>query len=112
MYVMRWAQPGMARKVLADWLRRRAPVRLRPMLDPALWQWLRRWWCECELVRYQRHLARLRPLAFCSRAELRALRERLVLRDETAAGCCRGSAPRGHGNTTRRRGKRSQSGMP
>src|SRR5215468_4481609 len=85
-YVGPWAQPGMRRKVLAHLLRPDAPIVFRPTFDRALWRWLVRWYGECALERFVRNKARMQRLAYYSRDQLRALRERLDLDYEQTAG--------------------------
>lgn len=85
-YVGPWAQPGMPRKVLSYLLRPHAPVVFRPVPDRALWRWLRQWHSECALQRFTRNKSRMQRLAFYSRDQLRALRERLALQYEQTSG--------------------------
>lgn len=66
-YVAPWAQPGMARKVLAQFFKRDAAVVFRPTLERALWRWLRHWQRECEVHRFARNKARMQRLARYSR---------------------------------------------
>lgn len=85
-YVGPWAQPGMPGKVLAYLLRPHAPVIFRPSADRALWRWLSRWYAECSLERFARNKERMRRLATYSRDELHALRTRLSIDYDQAAG--------------------------
>jgi D-amino-acid dehydrogenase len=85
-YIGPWAQPGMPRKILAYLFKPHAPVLFRPTLDRSLWRWLRRWYGECNLERFVRNKARMQRIAYYSRDQLRALRERLDLQYEQTAG--------------------------
>jgi len=85
-YVTPWAAPGMPRKVLSYLFSADAPVRFRPTTDPAMWRWLARWLGECRLQRYRVNKARMQRVAFFSRGELHALRERLGIQYEQAQG--------------------------
>ena len=85
-YVAPWAAPGMPAKVLRQLLRRHAPVRLRPTLDPAALAWIWQWWRAC---RAQVHLAnrrRMQRLAGFSRDRLHQLTRDLGLDYEHAQG--------------------------
>jgi D-amino-acid dehydrogenase len=85
-YVGPWAAPGMPRKVLAHLFRAESPVVFRPAASPALWRWLRRWWRECDLERYQRNRARMQRLAFFSQQELRAVCAQHAIEYEQSIG--------------------------
>jgi D-amino-acid dehydrogenase len=85
-YVGPWAQPGMPRKVLAYLFRPHAPIVFRPTFDRALWRWLLRWYAECALERFVRNKARMQRIAYYSREQLRALRDRLAIDYEQTSG--------------------------
>jgi D-amino-acid dehydrogenase len=85
-YTGPWAQPGMPRKVLAYLFKPHAPVVFRPALDRTLWRWLRRWYAECSLERFVRNKARIQRIAYYSRDQLHALRDRLELQYEQTSG--------------------------
>jgi len=85
-YVTPWASPGMPRKVLSYLFSAEAPVKFRPSADPAMWRWLARWLRECRTPRYRINKARMQRVAFFSRGELHALRERLGIDYEQAQG--------------------------
>lgn len=85
-YVTPWAAPGMPRKVLSHLFSAEAPARFRPTANPAMWRWLARWLRECTLRRYRINKSRMQRVAFYSRAELHALRERLGIRYEQSQG--------------------------
>lgn len=85
-YVTPWAAPGMPRKVLSHLFSAEAPARFRPTANPAMWRWIARWLRECTLRRYRVNKSRMQRVAFYSRAELHALRERLGIRYEQSQG--------------------------
>src|SRR5215813_5370979 len=85
-YIGPWAQPGMPRKILAYLFKPHAPVLFRPTLDRSLWRWLQRWYSECKLERFVRNKARMQRIAYYSRDQLHALRDRLDIDYEQSNG--------------------------
>ena len=85
-YVTPWAAPGMPRKVLSYLFSAEAPVLFRPSLTPALWRWALRWLGECRLDRYRVNKSRMQRVAFYSRDQLHALRDRLSIQYEQSQG--------------------------
>lgn len=85
-YVTPWAAPGMPRKVLSYLFSAEAPVLFRPSLNPALWRWALRWLGECRLDRYRVNKSRMQRVAFYSRDQLHALRDRLSIQYEQSQG--------------------------
>jgi D-amino-acid dehydrogenase len=73
-YVTPWAAPGMPTRILSMLFATDTPVRFRPNLDPALWQWVVRWLGECRASRFKRNKERMQRLAFYSRDVLEELR--------------------------------------
>jgi D-amino-acid dehydrogenase len=85
-YVTPWAAPGMPRKVLAQWLRRHAAVRVGARLPPATIAWLWNWWRCCTPGIWQANRLRMQRLAYFSRDRLRELTRRLKLEYERSDG--------------------------
>lgn len=59
-----------------------APWRLAPMLAPAQWRWILRWWRACRPEVYARNRRALFELAQFSQQRLRELRQQLALQYE------------------------------
>jgi D-amino-acid dehydrogenase len=85
-YAAPWAAPGMPGKILSHLFRSEAPVMLRPTLDRALWQWMRRWLRECDLERYRINKERMQRIAFYSSDILRQMRDYYQLDYEQTQG--------------------------
>ena len=85
-YVTPWAAPGMLRKVLGQWGRRDAAVRLAGLPNAALAAWLWRWWQACDPARHAPNRAAMLALATRSLARTRALSETLGIEYERARG--------------------------
>ncbi|MEO5771018.1 MAG: FAD-dependent oxidoreductase [Burkholderiaceae bacterium] len=85
-YVTPWAAPGMLRKVLRQWGRRDAAVRLAGFPNPALGAWLWRWWQACDPAHHVPNRAAMLALATRSLARTRALSEALGIEYERARG--------------------------
>jgi D-amino-acid dehydrogenase len=69
-----WAAPGMPRKIARWLLARRAPVVVRPRLDPHQWRWLARFLRNCSAEHFARNKARMQRIAHYSKACLKELR--------------------------------------
>lgn len=69
-----WAAPGMPLKVLKWILRRDAPLKLKPTLDPHQWRWLALFLGNCSAARFARNKARMQRIAHYSKACLVDLR--------------------------------------
>jgi len=85
-YVTPWAAPGMVRKVLGQWGRRDAAVRMASLPGPALAAWLWRWWRACEQPTYLANRGAMLALAALSLARTRALATELTIGYERAQG--------------------------
>ena len=85
-YVTPWAAPGMPGKVMQQLLRRHASVRIGLPLSMQELAWMWRWYRACRLDIYLANRARLRRLAFYSRARLHAIRSHLRLEYEHSDG--------------------------
>ena len=85
-YVTPWAAPGMPGKVIQQLLRRHASVRIGLPLSMQELAWMWRWYRACRLDIYLANRARLRRLAFYSRARLHAIRSHLRLEYEHSDG--------------------------
>jgi D-amino-acid dehydrogenase len=85
-YVTPWAAPGMLRKVLGQWGRRDAAVRLAAMPGPALAAWLWRWWRACAEPTYLANRSAMLALATMSLARARELTTGLSIEHERAHG--------------------------
>jgi len=82
-----WARPGVLPKILRWMGREDAPLRFRPRLDLAQWQWALRFLGECLPGRLERNTRELTGLALYSRECLIELRERTAIRyDELRRG--------------------------
>ncbi len=75
-YVAPLAGPGVLTKVPGWLLRRDAPLRWRPRLDPAQWRWLAAFVGACNASRSDATTRKLLRLAFHSRDRMRALLDR------------------------------------
>ena len=78
------AAPG---GVLGRLLNRRAPLRLRPGLDPAAFAWLWRWWQASRARTARATGLQCERLAYFSRERLHRLRQDLKLDYERSDGC-------------------------
>ena len=85
-YVTPWAAPGMLRKVLGQWGRRDAAVRIAGVPGPALAAWLWRWWCACAEPTYLANRAAMAALAELSQQRTRELANSLTIEHERARG--------------------------
>jgi len=85
-YVTPWAAPGMLRKVLGQWGRSDAAVRLAGLPNSALAAWLWRWWRACDPAHHAPNRAAMLALATRSLAHTRALSEALGIEYERARG--------------------------
>ncbi len=85
-YVAPWAAPGMLRKVLRQWGRRDAAVRLAGLPSAALAGWLWRWWRACDPAEHTPNRAAMLALATRSLVRTRALSEALRIEYERARG--------------------------
>ena len=85
-YVTPWAAPGMLRKVLGQWGRRDAAVRISGLPSPALAAWLWRWWRACAEPSYLANRAAMAALAEFSQHRTRALASSLSIEHERARG--------------------------
>jgi D-amino-acid dehydrogenase len=85
-YVTPWAAPGMLRKVLGQWGRRDAAVRVASMPGPALATWLWRWWRACAEPTYLANRSAMLALATVSLARARELATELSIEHERAQG--------------------------
>jgi D-amino-acid dehydrogenase len=85
-YVTPWAAPSMLRKVLGQWGRRDAAVRMASMPGPALASWLWRWWRACAEPTYLANRSAMLALATVSLARVRELTTGLSIEHERAHG--------------------------
>ena len=85
-YVTPWAAPGMPGKVLRQFLRRHASVKISLPLGAAEFAWIWRWYRACRLDTYLQNRARLQRLACYSRNRLHAIRNNLRLDYEHSDG--------------------------
>lgn len=85
-YVTPWAAPGMLRKVLGQWGRRDAAVRLASLPGPALAAWLWRWWRACAQPQYLASRSAMLALATASLARTRELATDLAIEHERTRG--------------------------
>ncbi len=85
-YVTPWAAPGMLRKVLGQWGRRDAAVRIAGLPSAALTAWLWRWWRACDPAEHTPNRAAMLALATRSLVRTRALSEALRIDYERARG--------------------------
>ena len=85
-YVTPWAAPGMLRKVLGQWGRRDAAVRLAGLPGPSLAAWLWRWWRACSMPHYLANRSAMLALADLSLARTRELAAALSIEHERARG--------------------------
>lgn len=85
-YVTPWAAPGMLRKVLGQWGRRDAAVRMATLPGPALANWLWRWWRACAAPTYLANRSAMLTLATVSLARARELATELSIEHERAQG--------------------------
>ena len=82
-----WARPGVLPKILRWVGREDAPLRFRPRLSLAQWQWALRFLGECLPGRLERNTRELAGLALYSRERLFELRQRTGIRyDELRRG--------------------------
>ena len=85
-YVTPWAAPGMLRKVLGQWGRRDAAVRMASLPGPALAGWLWRWWRACAQPAYQANRSAMLALASMSLARTRELASAFSIEHERTQG--------------------------
>jgi D-amino-acid dehydrogenase len=85
-YVTPWAAPGMLRKVLGQWGRRDAAVRLASLPGPALAAWLWRWWRSCKQPRHLANRGAMLALASASLARTREVAAALSIEHERSSG--------------------------
>ncbi len=85
-YVAPWAAPGMLRKVLGQWGRRDAAVRLAGVPGPALAAWLWRWWRATAAPAYLANRGAMAALAELSQRRTRELASTLAIEHECARG--------------------------
>ena len=85
-YVTPWAAPGMLRKVLGQWGRRDAAVRLAGVPGPALAGWLWRWWRACAAPTYAANRSAMLALATLSLARTREIAADLSIEHERSRG--------------------------
>jgi D-amino-acid dehydrogenase len=85
-YVAPWAAPGMLRKVLGQWGRRDAAVRMASLPGPALAGWLWRWWRACAQPTYLANRSAMLALATASLARTRELATELAIEHERGSG--------------------------
>jgi len=85
-YVTPWCAPGMLRKVLGQWGRRDAAVRLAGLPGPALSAWLWRWWRASSEPIYLANRAAMAALAELSQRRTRELVSSLAIEHEQARG--------------------------
>ena len=85
-YVTPWAAPGMPGKVMQQWLRRHASVRIGLPLSMQELAWMWRWFRACRVDVYLTNRARLQRLAFYSRSRLHAIRANLRLEYDRSEG--------------------------
>lgn len=85
-YVTPWAAPGMLRKVLGQWGRRHAAVRLAGLPGPALSAWLWRWWRACAEPTYLANRGAMVALAEVSQRRTRELASSLAIEHERSHG--------------------------
>ena len=85
-YVTPWAAPGMLRKVIGQWGRRDAAVRLSGLPSAALAAWMWRWWRACDPAQHTPNRAAMLALATRSLARTRAVSETLGIEYERARG--------------------------
>lgn len=82
-----WARPGVLPKILRWVGREDAPLRFRPRLSLAQWQWALRFLGECLPGRLERNTRELAGLALYSRERLIELRQQTGIRyDELSRG--------------------------
>jgi D-amino-acid dehydrogenase len=74
-YSSPWAGPGIPLKAIKWLLMKHGPLVVRPMLDPAMWNWLVRMLRNCTEARYALNKGRMVPIAEYSRDCLRDLRQ-------------------------------------
>ncbi len=85
-YVTPWSAPGMLRKVLGQWGRRDAAVRLASLPGPALVGWLWRWWRAGAQPTYLANRNAMMTLANASLARTRELAAALSIEHERSRG--------------------------
>lgn len=85
-YASPWAAPGMPGRVLRHLFSARSPLVWRPRLDAGQWRFVTRWLGECRRDRWARNRARMQRLAFYSREQLHAIRQRHALEYEQTTG--------------------------
>ena len=85
-YVTPWAAPGMLRKVLGQWGRRHAAVRIAGLPGPALSAWLWRWWRACAEPTYLANRGAMMALAELSQRRTRELASSLAIEHERSHG--------------------------
>ena len=85
-YVTPWAAPGMLRKLLGQWGRRDAAVRLAGLPGPALASWLWRWWRACAAPTYAANRSAMLALATLSLARTREVAAELSIEHERSRG--------------------------
>lgn len=86
-YSAPWAAPGVPVKAIKWLLMQHSPLVIKPMLDPAMWQWCFSMLRNCTESRYQLNKSRMVRLAEYSRDCLRRLRQETgIAYDERAQG--------------------------
>jgi D-amino-acid dehydrogenase len=105
-YANPWAAPGIPLKALNWMFRKRAPLVLKPKMDPAMWSWIVRMIANCRRLRYEANKDRMMRLARYSHGCLKLLREKTgihydersrgvlqLLRDEPGLNAARADIP-------------------
>ena len=85
-YVTPWAAPGMPGKVVRQFLRRHASVKISLPLGLQELAWMWKWYRACRPDLYLANRARLQRLAFYSRSRLHSIRGNLRLEYEHSEG--------------------------
>jgi D-amino-acid dehydrogenase len=85
-YVMPWASPGMAGKVIKHLLSPHSPVRINAVLSPTSLAWLWKWWRASNRKSFELNRSRMQALALFSRDRLHSLSQELRLDFERSTG--------------------------